>query len=232
MFLTPYENGGYIRGGSFQQAVKKLPQGSLNGVRVLDYCCGRGDLGIYLAQRGAVVSGIDLSCEAISVANFKAGVNDIEIDFREMDAEDMQFEDNTFDFIIGFEALHHVIIFPKSMSELHRILKPRGRAIFAENWGADNPLLQFIRNNLTLKRANSRDRGEIVLADLVLEEHVLLVDFDIHVSPISLLTVSRKTIKSLTIQSIFARVETPLVSTMPWLGKFCGEAIIELTKRA
>ena len=100
-FLTAFENGGYIRGSSFLNAVQKLPAGGLNNIQILDYCCGRGDLAVYLAQKGAQVSGIDLSKEAIAVANFKAQVNNLDVDFREMDAEDMKFPDNTFDFIIG-----------------------------------------------------------------------------------------------------------------------------------
>ncbi len=61
-----------------------------------------------------------------------------------MDAENLEYPDQCFDLAIGFGVLHHVMKYPRSASELERVLKPGGRAVFHETlW--DNPLINFVR---------------------------------------------------------------------------------------
>lgn len=103
------------------------------GRKVIDFACGSGENGIYAAQQGADVVGIDISPEGVENANRnarQAGVGDRCV-FRVMDGENMAFEDNAFDFGVEYGALHHVAL-ERAMSELSRILKPGGAMICTE----------------------------------------------------------------------------------------------------
>jgi 2-polyprenyl-3-methyl-5-hydroxy-6-metoxy-1,4-benzoquinol methylase len=118
--------------------------GPVKGLRVLDYGCGSGTLGMYLSHCGASVKGFDLSREATDVANEVAARYGLSAKFHQMDAEDLAFPKNYFDLVIGFGVLHHVIKYPRANSQLLRVMKPGARAVFAETlW--DNPVLNLVR---------------------------------------------------------------------------------------
>src|SRR6266852_3775522 len=58
--LEPFCNGGWAYWGDARTEMMHL-LGDVRGLRVLDYGCGSGQLGIYLAMLGVNVSGFDLS---------------------------------------------------------------------------------------------------------------------------------------------------------------------------
>lgn len=65
-----------------------------------------------------------------------------------MDAEDLQYPASSFDLVIGFGVLHHVIKYSCASLHLHRVLKPGARAIFVESlW--NNPVINFVRRFTT-----------------------------------------------------------------------------------
>ena len=115
------------------------------GVKVLDFACGNGENGIYAAQCGAEVIGIDISPEGVENANLnakQAGVDDY-CRFEVMDGEKMTFPDNTFDLSVEYGALHHVDL-DKAMIELNRVLKSDGEMICVEAL-RHNPLIHWYR---------------------------------------------------------------------------------------
>jgi len=141
--LSPFCDGGWAYWGDARTEIMELI-GDVNDLEVLDYGCGSGQLGIYLAMLGARVSGFDLSSKGVEVANWAASKYGLPCSFRAMDAEELDYHDNQFDLVVGFGVLHHVIKYPKSASQLVRVLRPGGRAIFHETlW--DNPLINFVR---------------------------------------------------------------------------------------
>lgn len=143
-FLTPkHLKCGNDRGLLFNKAVDELLKYNIKDKRILDYCCGRGDLGIFLAQKGANVCGFDFLEKAIEIAKFKAEINKLNVKFEKMDAENLLYANDYFDLIIGFEALHHVILYPKVVSELKRIVREGGKIIFAEPWGGAIQFFKF-----------------------------------------------------------------------------------------
>lgn len=113
------------------------------GIKVLEYGCGPGSAAFELARQGAQVVGIDISDVAISQSAAKAKSENLVIDFRRMNAEQLEFDDNTFDIIVGSAILHHLDL-DKAYSELHRCLKPGGKAVFIEPTG-HNPLINCYR---------------------------------------------------------------------------------------
>jgi ubiquinone/menaquinone biosynthesis C-methylase UbiE len=104
------------------------------GKRVLDYCCGNGEDSRIIAKYGAKeVIGIDIS--EVSVENCKKlarqeGYDKI-VTYLIKDAEDTDFENNSFDIITEYGALHHLDL-EKAFGELARILRPDGKIICNE----------------------------------------------------------------------------------------------------
>ncbi|MEL6301955.1 MAG: class I SAM-dependent methyltransferase [Pseudomonadota bacterium] len=115
------------------------------GKRVLDYCCGLGKTSIQLAEMGAHAYGIDISADEVATAAKTAeekGLAD-NTEFKVMDAENMEFPDDSFDVIVCIGVLHHLEL-AKAYPELARVLKPDGKIIAAEALGY-NPFIQLYR---------------------------------------------------------------------------------------
>ncbi|HBV06668.1 MAG TPA: hypothetical protein DEF01_07985 [Gemmatimonadetes bacterium] len=115
------------------------------GAAVLDFACGNGENGIFAAQCGATVMGIDISPEGVENANqnaTEAGVRE-HCGFEVMDGENMSFADDTFDLGVEYGALHHVDL-PAALSELARVLKPGAEMICVEAM-RHNPLIHAYR---------------------------------------------------------------------------------------
>jgi ubiquinone/menaquinone biosynthesis C-methylase UbiE len=116
------------------------------GKRVLDYCCGNGEDGVFIAQNGAQeVVGIDIS--EVSIEHCKKlaenqGVQSI-TSYCIRDAEATGFEDNSFDIITEYGALHHLDL-EKAFAEMQRIIKPDGKIICNEALG-HNLLIHLYR---------------------------------------------------------------------------------------
>ena len=116
-----------------------------SGVKVLDFACGNGENGIFAAQCGADVIGIDISPEGVENANLNAkqtGVTD-HCSFEVMDGENMTFSDDSFDLGVEYGALHHVEL-DRAMAELCRVLKPGGEMICVEAL-RHNPFIHWYR---------------------------------------------------------------------------------------
>jgi ubiquinone/menaquinone biosynthesis C-methylase UbiE len=116
------------------------------GKRMLLYGCGPANGAGRFLDAGAIhVSGIDISDGEISQAwrSARAGGYADRVDFRAGDAHATGFEDGAFDLIVGSAIVHHLDI-PRALTEIRRILKPGGRAVFLEPL-AHNPLLRLGR---------------------------------------------------------------------------------------
>jgi 2-polyprenyl-3-methyl-5-hydroxy-6-metoxy-1,4-benzoquinol methylase len=116
-------------------------------VRILDYGCGMGKLSVYLAQRGFKhIEGFDLADEGVAFGNRLAEVNGVAeaINLQQMDAENLRYDDASFDVVIGKAVLHHTIKYPKTADELHRVMRPGAVAIFKENIG-NSPFMKLGR---------------------------------------------------------------------------------------
>jgi len=104
------------------------------GKVVLDYGCGPGYLTEELLERGAVhVTGIDISEAEIERAREDAKAKGLADRCTHLvaDAHDLEFEDDSFDLIVGDSILHHLDM-KIALEELRRILRPGGRAVFME----------------------------------------------------------------------------------------------------
>lgn len=113
--------------------------------RLLEYGCGPGDHSNSVGKRRRDVSivGIDISDAAVEMARTQADHDGLSASFFRMDAENLDFPEATFDVVFGSAILHHLDT-NKAISEIRRVLKPTGCAIFHEPLGY-NPVFNRFR---------------------------------------------------------------------------------------
>ena len=111
------------------------------GDRVLDACCGTGDLAFAAAAAGGRVTGIDFSRPMLDRARRKAP----EIGWVEGDALALPFEDDTFDAAtVGF-GVRNLADLEGGLRELRRVLRPGGRLAILEITQPQGLLAPFYR---------------------------------------------------------------------------------------
>lgn len=101
------------------------------GEKVLDLATGTGITAIAARERGASVTGVDLTPELLAVARTKAkaeGYDDV--DFREGDIEALPFADASFDVVLSTCGHMFAPDQPKVAAELARVTRPGGRTVF------------------------------------------------------------------------------------------------------
>jgi len=105
----------------------------LEGKRVLEIGCNSGYLCYYFADRGASVTGVDISGKAIETAREIKALNPTkcDIEFQQSPAESLPFEDGYFDVLFSRDVLHHTD-FRKSLEECGRVVKRGGKIVLAE----------------------------------------------------------------------------------------------------
>ena len=99
------------------------------GLRVLEVGCGLGTDGAQFARAGAVYTGIDLTEAAIGLARRRFELESLPGEFRISDAERLDFPDESFDLVYSHGVLHHTPDTARAVGEVHRVLRPGGRAI-------------------------------------------------------------------------------------------------------
>ena len=107
--------------------------GDLHGKHILDFGCGEGWSSVEYAKRGAIVHSFDLSPESVRNLMQQAKRDGIaeRIHPAVMAAECLAYPDNTFDLVLGVAILHHTDPISAG-TEVSRVLKPGGRALFIE----------------------------------------------------------------------------------------------------
>ena len=101
------------------------------GDRVLDVGCGTGVASITAARAGAKVTGLDLTPELLQRARENARISEVQVDFHEGDAENLPFDDSSFDVVLS-QFGHMFAPRPEvAVAEMLRVLKPGGTIAFS-----------------------------------------------------------------------------------------------------
>jgi demethylmenaquinone methyltransferase/2-methoxy-6-polyprenyl-1,4-benzoquinol methylase len=98
---------------------------------VLDVGTGTGVLARAAARfvNSDNITGVDLSQGMLNTARRKVAEEGLKAEFLIMDAESLEFQDNTFDLVVSLYALRHFPNPVQAMAEMFRVLKPGGRIV-------------------------------------------------------------------------------------------------------
>lgn len=113
-----------------------------HGASLLDAGCGSGQFAIAFAERGARVTGVDLSPEMIRRAREHAAARGVEIAWRVGDLSRLADPFAVYDAILARVSLQFVPDVPAALREFRRVLKPGGR-LLASVPGALSPIYRF-----------------------------------------------------------------------------------------
>jgi ubiquinone/menaquinone biosynthesis C-methylase UbiE len=101
------------------------------GMDLLDVACGAGNATIPAAKAGARTTGLDFAPGLLAVARERAADAMVEIDFVEADAQDMPFDDASFDRVVSTFGHMFAPDHERTAAEMRRVLRPGGVIAFA-----------------------------------------------------------------------------------------------------
>lgn len=106
-----------------------------SGRHILDIGTGPGFFAIALAKRGYCVTAVDYTPEMLEKASENAGVHREKITFLQMDAQNLVFDNNSFDGIVTRNLTWNLENPEKAYEEWQRVLKPGGVLLnFDASW--------------------------------------------------------------------------------------------------
>lgn len=150
------------------EILKYLPAG--RGLKILDIGTGPGFLAILLAKAGFQVTAVDYVEAMLSAAEKNAGMMREKIFFRRMDAQKLEFENDSFDVVISRNLTWNLEEPEQAYREWRRVLKKGGVLLnFDANWY----LHLYDREK---RRAYETDRKRVKQAGL--EDHYTCTDID------------------------------------------------------
>jgi SAM-dependent methyltransferase len=189
-----------ITGGA-EAFIGRLPIAA--GMRVLDVACGTGNTAIPLARLGALVTGVDIAPNLLVQARERAAAEKLSIQFDEGDAEQLRYEDASFEAVT---TMFGAMFAPRPelvVAEFARVLKPGGPLAMA-NWNPGSfsgrmfkvmaqhvaPPPGIVPPVLWGDDATVRQRLALVFSDIQTE--LIPVDFDLPTSPAGAVAFFRK----------------------------------------
>lgn len=103
------------------------------GMRVLDVACGTGNTAVPAAQKGAKVTGVDIASNLLAQARERARQAGVDAEFREGDAEQLDFPEASFDVIVSVFGAMFAPRPERVAAEFLRVCRPGG-TIAMGNW--------------------------------------------------------------------------------------------------
>ncbi len=135
------------------------------GEHVLDVGCGTGIVAREVASRlGApgAVTAVDLSANMLDVARAAAAREDLTIEWREGNAEQLPFPDGAFDLVLCQFALMFVTDKAAALSEMRRGVTESGRVLISVWQGLDrHPFYQTLHNVIQQRVGVSGSAGDL-----------------------------------------------------------------------
>ena len=103
---------------------------------VLEIAVGTGrNLEFYPAE--VTLTAIDFSSAMLEVARERAASLGREVDLREADAQNLPFDDGSFDTVVSTLTMCNIPDYGRAIAEVHRVLRPGGRFVLMEHVRSD-----------------------------------------------------------------------------------------------
>lgn len=140
--------------------------GDIQGKKLLDLGCGAGENSVYFAKKGAHCVATDYSPGMVEVALQLAERYGVEIEGCTANAMALEFPDNSFDLVYASNLLHHIPDPKMALKEMHRVLKPGGKACF---WDPlkHNPVINVYRRMATEVRTDDETPLDINIVNYI-----------------------------------------------------------------
>lgn len=129
-----------------RRLAQRIPNGT---VQILDVCVGTANSAIAVAKNrpDVHITGIDLSADMMAVARRKTqklGISNI--NFRQMDATNMDFPDDSFDVVMVSFGLHELsyVLMIKVLTEMNRVLNRNGKLYVIDYEKEDDPVRRVL----------------------------------------------------------------------------------------
>jgi len=137
---------GEWRSDSLSRSWSAFSDSCVMGKDVLDFGCGDGQLGLYLAgtKKPHRIVGVDLDNASIARARAKLANSatnaGVEVDFLVGTTNRLPVPDESFDTLLAFDCLEHVMSPESILHDWFRVLRPDGRCLiewfpFKGPWG-------------------------------------------------------------------------------------------------
>lgn len=114
------------------------------GDRVLDVCCGTGDVALRFAKAGCGVVGLDFSQPMLRQAEARARAAGLSVSFLQGDALQLPFSDSTFEVVTISYGLRNLASVDGGLAEMHRVARKHGRVLVLDFGKPPNPLLRAL----------------------------------------------------------------------------------------
>lgn len=128
------------------------------------------------------LTGIDFSPGMLTYARKRASSLEIPVELLEMNAEEMAFADNSFDYVLATCVFCSVPDPVAGLMEMRRVCKPDGRVLLLEHMRSENPVAGFLMdlfNPLTIRisgaNINRKTMENIDKAGFLIEEKIELM---------------------------------------------------------
>lgn len=120
-----------------QLLLEQLPQKEKEEIKILDIGTGPGFFAILLAEEGYQVTAVDYTEQMLQEAKRNAADLADKIDFQRMDAQNLEFQEETFDCIVTRNVTWNLEHPKRAYREWQRVLKKGGKILnFDANWYA------------------------------------------------------------------------------------------------
>ena len=100
--------------------------GQTRGKRLLEVGVGAGTDHLRFARAGSICTGVDLSGISLKTTEGRLAAESLKSDLRVADAENLPFEDRSFDVVYSWGVIHHTPDTPRAAREILRVLRPGG----------------------------------------------------------------------------------------------------------
>lgn len=116
-------------GNEYPSEGKLLRYNRYAGAKLVEVGCGWGCDLIRFAAAGALATGVDLSADAIGLARQYFDYKGVAGELLVGDAENLAFDDGSFDVAVSLGVLHHTPDTQRGLDEVYRVLRPGGEAL-------------------------------------------------------------------------------------------------------
>jgi demethylmenaquinone methyltransferase / 2-methoxy-6-polyprenyl-1,4-benzoquinol methylase len=118
--------------------------GASQGTRALDLACGTGDIAFAVADRGATVTGLDVTFRMLEIAQAKARSRSTLVALVAGDMMELPFADGSFDLVTTGYGIRNVPRIEPAIEELRRVLRPGGLLLSLDFNRPDNALVRGV----------------------------------------------------------------------------------------